>query len=139
MYLSYSQICLPSSPQRKSCLIESVRFPSQVFMVVLGCVQTLRLMKDSFTSKSRCWAGRCPLEYLVTLCSLKRANSHSIHTAAFSQVTTKQAFGVRHLNAEQWQRQGGRRDVLWGCAYIAAVLGARRESWASGQAKYSAG
>lgn len=72
-------------------------------MVVLGCVQTLRLMKDSFTSKSRCWAGRCPWQYLVTLSSLKRANSHSIHTAAFSQVTSKQAFVVRHLNAEQCQ------------------------------------
>lgn len=63
-------------------------------MVVLGCVQPLRLMKDSSTSKSHFWAGHCPLEHLVTLSSLKRANSHSIHTAEFSQVNN-QAFVVR--------------------------------------------
>lgn len=89
-------------------------------MVVLGCVQPLPLMKGSFSSKSR-WAGPCSLEYLGP------ANSHPIHTAAFSQATTKSLLS-EHLKSEQRQQSGRKRDVLrWLCLHNCCSWGGKSE------------
>lgn len=63
----------------------------------------LPLMKVSLNSKSLCWAGLWSSECLVTLFSLKRANS-----VAFCWATTRPLLS-QHLKSEQCQQPENRR------------------------------
>ena len=132
--LCINPVCLPWWPQRKSCLMKSVWFPS-----LNGCLGgwgvrwPLAFLKGCLSSESPCWAGLCSLEHLVTL--FLKDHQLTLHPHwCFARQQRKLCSPYTWNQSHVSSLKTGGHVLLWP-ACLNALPGEGTEKWKLGEAE----